>query len=351
MNLFMEFVINSFAIGILSFVYLLIKRIVRPVLSPNHTYFTGLIIIALTAFPFGILLPKRIQNTISDITSEIPPIMWAQNRIDNTGKMSIISIIWLVVFVIIVLIAIIRHIRFVCDTKKWKEPSLLQSKNMRKVTIYTCPIVSTPTLVGFFKQELIIPPVIKDNDVLDLLCLHEQIHRKRHDNLLRAMMVIIAAMNWFNPLIWLMVREINDDCEISCDRIAKNKMSDDQKNEYCHLMLDLMKRSIGQTVVFSMFSSDYKLIKRRIKAVNSGVNHRAVSYLFCLVVVSLLLAVVVMSSSFMANTNKTSLGDSEVADQGNGIQEHLLYDENNDLYTLIASEKGYAGVDYYCDRQ
>ena len=347
----MQFIVNSFSIGVLSFVYLLIKRIARPVLFPDHTYFTGLIIITLAAFPFGILLPNGIHDKISDITSELSPIKWVQNSIDNSDEMSIISFIWLTVFTLIIIAAIIRHVRFLHYVNKWKEPSLLQSKNMRKVTIYTCPIVSTPTLVGFFKQELIIPPVIKDNDVLDLLCLHEQIHRKRHDNLLRAMMVIIAAMNWFNPLIWLMVREINDDCEISCDRIAKNKMSDDQKNEYCHLMLDLMKRSIGQTVVFSMFSSDYKLIKRRIKAVNSGVNHSAVSYLFCLVAVSLLLAVVVMSSSFMANTNKTALGDSEVADQGNGIQEHLLYDENNDLYTLIASEKGYAGVDYYCDRQ
>lgn len=345
----MEFVINSFAIGIISLVYLLIKRIVRQVLSPNHTYFTGLIIITLAAFPFGILLPQRIQDTISDITSEIPPIKWAQNRIDNTGKMSITPIIWLVVFVIIVLITIIRHIRFVRDTKKWREPSLLQSKYMKKTAIYSCPIITTPTLVGFFKQELLIPLTVKESNMLDLLCLHEQTHMKRHDNIIRAIMVIIASMNWFNPFIWLIIREVSNDCELSCDIIAKKNMTEEQKKEYCDFMLDMIKSSVDQNVVFSMFSRNYRLLKRRIIAVNSNKNRNIISFMLCLGVLSALITVIVMSSGFMVS--KTSINNKEVTNQDNDIQEYFLYDENNDLYTLIASEKGYEGVDYYCDRQ
>lgn len=46
---------------------------------------------------------------------------------------------------------------------------------------------------------------------------HENVHRKRLDNLWRALAVAAACVHWFNPLVWLMLRSFFRDMELSCD--------------------------------------------------------------------------------------------------------------------------------------
>jgi beta-lactamase regulating signal transducer with metallopeptidase domain len=53
--------------------------------------------------------------------------------------------------------------------------------------------------------------------------MHELTHFKRGDMFYKWLVQLVICLHWFNPLVHLMGRVINKDCEFSCDEaVIKN---------------------------------------------------------------------------------------------------------------------------------
>ncbi len=96
---------------------------------------------------------------------------------------------------------------------------------------------------GVLRPRIIIPPGLDENlQALDYVLLHERIHIKRRDNLLRLLGIFTACIHWFNPLVWVLLRMFFNDMELSCDMKAVRHLSKEERGDYARVLVNLGSR-------------------------------------------------------------------------------------------------------------
>lgn len=98
----------------------------------------------------------------------------------------------------------------------------------------------TPLSVGLFpKSTYVILPEEKAYSLEDLSLIfrHELIHIGRRDSAVKFYMLLITALFWFHPLIWLVMRYSADDAELSCDETVLLGCDRQTRKRYAELLL------------------------------------------------------------------------------------------------------------------
>lgn len=115
---------------------------------------------------------------------------------------------------------------FVYATFKLKK----QTSNAKwlKDNIYEMHNLETPFVFGFIKPKIYIPANL-NNEELKYIILHEQVHIKRKDHIIKIIGFAILTIHWFNPLVWIAFVLMNRDMEFSCDEKVL-KLADDKKS-------------------------------------------------------------------------------------------------------------------------
>ena len=145
--------------------------------------------------------------------------------------------------------------------------------------------IGSPMLLGFRKPVIFLP--VQDYTVTELLMIlrHELLHFKRGDAYKKLFFGAVAAVQWFNPFAWLLLRECSGSLEALCDReVTKNK-DNSYKREYCYLLLKTGKTAGKATAAGSYFRTK-EMLKLRINSVldNGGKSAAAVLCLRVLLV-------------------------------------------------------------------
>lgn len=71
----------------------------------------------------------------------------------------------------------------------------------------------------------------------EMILRHEIIHIKRWDVLWRVLMFGVQIAHWYNPLVWLLSREFDKVCEMSCDERVLQGEGDEAKRKYGKLLI------------------------------------------------------------------------------------------------------------------
>lgn len=114
----------------------------------------------------------------------------------------------------------------------------------RKVRIYINNNLKTPLTFGILKPKIILQDhILADEKLLDHVLIHELMHIKKFHILLTHLVNIVACLYWYNPILWLSLKYINQDIEINCDKLVVQQLGDTIKNrkEYCMSMLKLLE--------------------------------------------------------------------------------------------------------------
>lgn len=114
----------------------------------------------------------------------------------------------------------------------------------RKVEIYINNNLKTPLTFGILKPRIILQDhILADKKLLDHVLIHELMHIKKFHILLNHLVNILACLYWFNPLLWLSLKYLDQDIEINCDKLVVQQLGDTIKNrkEYCMSMLKLLE--------------------------------------------------------------------------------------------------------------
>lgn len=109
---------------------------------------------------------------------------------------------------------------------------------------YLSDRVKVPAVYGIFRGRIVLPPDIRQQDISYVLC-HERVHLRRRDNLWRCVAVLVCCVHWFNPICWLSLRCFFADMELACDAAAVGPLSEDQRKQYSHAILNAaLERSL-----------------------------------------------------------------------------------------------------------
>jgi hypothetical protein len=93
----------------------------------------------------------------------------------------------------------------------------------RRIPLLLAEGLSGPALVGHFRPKLLLPPGVLGAlgaEELRLVFLHEAAHLKRRDILGNYLAALVAAMHWFNPVMWLILPALRAERELACDELV-----------------------------------------------------------------------------------------------------------------------------------
>lgn len=119
---------------------------------------------------------------------------------------------------------------------------------------------------------------------------HELIHYRRRDHVVCILLSILNVVYWFNPFVWLAVRQIRSDMETACDSAVVRRMNAGEKGNYASLVLELFSRARYRQVVLGMaHGGTASAAEQRIRGIfmnhNSKFGAKAACILLALVLV------------------------------------------------------------------
>ena len=123
----------------------------------------------------------------------------------------------------------------------------------RKVEIYINNNFKTPLTFGILRPKIILQDhILADEELLDHVLIHELMHIKKFHILLNHLVNIVACIYWYNPLLWLSLKYIDQDIEINCDKLVVQQLGDTRKNRktYCSSMLKLVEREFYENNLY-----------------------------------------------------------------------------------------------------
>lgn len=139
----------------------------------------------------------------------------------------------------------------------------------RPVELYVNSQVSSPLLIGFFRPCIVLPTTDLSEEDFAYTIQHELMHFKRKDLFYKWLVQLTVCLHWFNPLVWLMGRELNRACEFSCDEAVVKALGEEGRRAYG----DTLFRAMGtgerckNFPVSVMLSESAELLKERLGAI------------------------------------------------------------------------------------
>ncbi len=99
-----------------------------------------------------------------------------------------------------------------------------------RVELSCNPLIASPMLIGFVRPRIVLPARELEDKALSYIFLHELAHYKQKDMFYKWLIQIVVCVHWFNPLVYLLEKEVNKSCDekvISiCDERAKREYGD-----------------------------------------------------------------------------------------------------------------------------
>ncbi len=313
------FLSMSFSGSLLILALLFGKQFLKNKISRQWQYYIWLVVVLRLLLPFGTEvslmgkayqavdqaisqtapLPPQQQPPLNAPESNLAPAVGAEHHNETVSSPAddvttahplqdigvlLISQIWLVWLVaalgllirkITIYQGFMRYIKAgltpVSDIERLDELSIVAEQSGIKKPIELCvnPLVSSPLLIGFFRPCIVLPSADIPEKDFRYIILHELTHYKRRDMFYKWLVQITVCLHWFNPLVYLMSREVTRACEFSCDEAVLAKMGCNHAQDYGKTLLDAMaavgryKENLGAVTL----SENKQLLKERLGAI------------------------------------------------------------------------------------
>jgi cell division protein FtsI/penicillin-binding protein 2 len=115
----------------------------------------------------------------------------------------------------------------------------------RNVRLVETAAVASPAIIGVFRPTLLVPigfsRMLEAAD-MRYVFFHELGHLARGDVRVNALLAVIQAVHWFNPVLWWAFRRMRADRELACDAWVLARVNACESGRYGETLLKLMDR-------------------------------------------------------------------------------------------------------------
>ncbi|MBQ9972483.1 MAG: peptidoglycan DD-metalloendopeptidase family protein, partial [Firmicutes bacterium] len=192
-----------------------------------------------------------------------------------------------------------------------------------KLEVRATSLIEAPLIIGLVHPVLYLPFSVKA-EKLDLILRHELTHYRRRDILYKWCAMVILTVHWFNPISHIVSKQIDEECEISCDYEATRGLLAHEKASYMGLILDLLSHSERSSrMLTTQMSSSGKMLKRRFEMIKDPAvvnkKRKTFSVIFaCVLIIVTLFAGIVLASSI--DGNESGAGNDISEDSANNTE-------------------------------
>lgn len=214
--------------------------------------------------------------------------------------------IWLIISTILVITYILTYFAFAIRINKFKssenerilfilERCKRKLKINKKVKIIQQDRIKTPSLFGIFNMCIILPDNINNltDFEINYILMHELSHYKRKDNILKLFWTLLKDIYFFNPIIYVIYKQIIKDMELSTDEMAVSGLDKENKKEYCRTLIKLTdsyteKSFVSKTLAISDSKNNLKRRITMVKLSDVFIKHKIlISVISVLVILAL----------------------------------------------------------------
>lgn len=311
-------------------VILLVRKLMKKRMKKSFTYYIWLVLIMKLLLPFGIessisiynLIPENLNSENLEISAagNFPkdnPIennkdysslegkdiknnseaiyhnsetLLEKNNISNESNnlrtmnmKNLLVILWSFIVIFLTLKNLIFYTIFKNNIIKEKELYNFNLENYleegktlinikKNIKIKTSNKVKSPILIGAFKPYIVIPHNListLDDKEIKYIILHELSHYKRKDILVAWLSKIVEIFQFFNPIIYLGLKTMREDCEEACDEYVLSKLDRGENKTYGNTIIKVVENiNINNNLVgTTAMASSKKKVKDRIKSI------------------------------------------------------------------------------------
>lgn len=137
----------------------------------------------------------------------------------------------------------------------------------RSVRIVMIEGFPSPALCGGIKPVIVLPSEMagKSEESIRFALLHEMTHIKRNDHIVSMLLLLLRAVYWFNPVVWLMMKQMRLDIETACDSCLTKPMTTSTKKRYAGTMLSMYAQQQIRYVLGMSLGQTKKMAERRLR--------------------------------------------------------------------------------------
>ena len=139
----------------------------------------------------------------------------------------------------------------------------------RPPRMLVCPGLRSPMQAGLIRPMVLLPDENSGEEVLRAALLHELTHYRRLDLCYKWLAEAAVCVHWFNPLVYVLRRELSRECELSCDESVLGRLDESGRRVYGASLLALARPVSGPTknnMTLAM-SRDGEQLKERLYAI------------------------------------------------------------------------------------
>lgn len=185
--------------------------------------------------------------------------------------------------------------------------------------MFVCEAISTPAVTGLFRPTLLLPHEGYDLNELRYILRHELCHLKRRDMIFKLVLLAANAMHWFNPVVYLMLRQADEDIELACDSAATDGLELPERAAYSRTLLAAVQSSVRALPATTCFGGTVERLKRRITNVLGAQKKRGLG------IVALVLALTLTAGCAVSWGERAQKNDDPFADKSYTV-DTLLYE-------------------------
>lgn len=148
------------------------------------------------------------------------------------------------------------------------------------ITISMCPQIILP-------YDICIE--LTDEQLIHTIA-HELTHYRRRDHLLSLLLRLLEIVYWFNPIVWLLKREIVKDMECACDSFVTAAYDKANRREYALTLLKLFSQPQKNSYMLAMArTSSEEDVERRMRGIFNSRKSRTPVKMIAVVLCAILL--------------------------------------------------------------
>ena len=127
-----------------------------------------------------------------------------------------------------------------------------------------------PFTIGLFRKVIYLPKEYLFEDDVEYVLKHEMAHCKEHDLFWKFLFVGVNIIHWFNPLVWMLRKLMDQDMEVVCDETVVQSATMEERQEYGNVIMAWVERSQSRhqkSVFATSYVSGSRFLKRRFDSI------------------------------------------------------------------------------------
>lgn len=311
-----QFLLCNLFISMIIGIFLLLKHLLKNILTRRTHYNLWFLLLLLLAVPFIPLQTFPFLQTFTQFLhlKHLPqsPVETSAGKNDTPSQFNagnwmndfgisvsrktpstigmILFFLWIIGIFIMVFLIVKSTLRFRAIKKSalpLQNPAVrrlyhncLKELNISKpIPIYSTAFLKSPVITGLFHSRIYLPiHLISDYKADDIryMLLHELVHYKYKDALANYCMSIIGIFYWFNPFVWYALKEMKNDREAACDTSVLKLLDETAYKDYGNTLINFAwKVSLTSFPFTTGISGSMKQMQKRIRNI---ADYRPVSF-------------------------------------------------------------------------